>query len=81
MNCVNCRQPFLACHCEDLDKQIEVFLAGHKVDNRTHNRLVQRAAEVIDVRIRGKEAEFIRRNAHLRLRAYRSRRLWATKKG
>lgn len=68
MNCQNCAQPLLYCHCPDAPEQIERALAkgNGKIDKSTYNRLVERAAALIEKRIVANETEFFRRNKDLR---------------
>lgn len=79
MRCESCRSGFLECFCPDLDRKIALFLEsaeGRKLSNGEHNRLVQRAAAVIDRRVAANECEFIQRFKDLRIRPYRRRKLW-----
>lgn len=68
VNCPSCKQPLLYCNCLDAPEQIERFLAlDHgKMDKSTYNRLVWRAAELMERRIAANEREFFSRNKDLR---------------
>jgi len=54
MNCPDCFEPLLSCHCFDADTKIEAFLAsseGRKMNIPTRNRLIWRAADIIERRL------------------------------
>lgn len=80
MTCSKCRRSWRECRCPDLDSSIETFLQspeGRQLDHATHNQMVQRAADVIEGRIRANEKCFLKRFPDVRL--FPTRRLWKPK--
>lgn len=68
MDCPNCENDLMHCHCPDAPEQIDRFLAGAKgqIPKKEFNELVWRAAELMEPRIAANEREFFSRNKDLR---------------
>lgn len=79
MTCPHCRSPLLYCNCHDAPAKIEAFLrspSGRRLAFPLYNRLVQRAARLIDRRIAANMRVVYEKFPGISRRGDRPRKLW-----